>query len=291
MDHVLSKEESEEYADYILDIPWLGYDHEPSQAVGDFEDYAIQRDWSSEQLQHLKEGRLRNIDTTGLKPFLQSWFSFGLCEIALGTSLFKDAFLVVKDAKVCYTSEPLRQILQTLQTRFENTPREDPPKTQLLERLIKVLGSASVWARMLSDKILFLRANPDFSDQTYEGILRLFTLTGRALEHAAIALCRFVDGSFRSRLQNSWTQIPANTERLRNRLVARDWCPYVMTILSPFHQVAAEYAAIVGPPSTRFLHKSCSVHGCVRHNIDASTYKPTHVQPDCQCAFVRPKSG
>ncbi|EXJ55917.1 hypothetical protein A1O7_08848 [Cladophialophora yegresii CBS 114405] len=287
MDYVLSKEELEEFQHNIPEIPWLGYDHRPSE-VGEFDDYALQRGWSREKLYDLKEGRLGNLEQEGLKAFLQSWFSIGLYEMALRRSLDKDVFIVQRESAHFFTNEPLRQIFKDLREHFENLPRDDPHKIQVLEHLVHVLASASVWSRMLGEPQLFVNVNPDFCDETYERIMRLFTLSGVALQYMGEVLATFVQGSFRGRLQNPWIPIDAYQRSLAERLVRRGWCPYVRTMLSPVNITVAEYAAIVGPPVTRFTHDLCSAHGCVRHNIDESTYKPRHIRSGCQCAFVRP---
>ncbi|ETI21474.1 hypothetical protein G647_07821 [Cladophialophora carrionii CBS 160.54] len=287
MDHVLSKEELEEFHHHIPEIPWLGYDHRPSE-LGDFDDYALQRGWSRERLFHLKEGRLGDLEKEGLKAFLQSWFSIGLYEMALSRSLDKDGFIVQRDSSLFFSSEPLRQLFKDLREEFQNLPRDDPHKIQMLEHLVRVLTSASVWSRMLGEPQLFINVNADFCDDTYESIMRLFTLSGVAVQYMGEVLANFVQGSFRGRLQSPWIPIDAYQRALAERLVKRGWCPYVKTMLSPVNIIVAEYAAIVGPPATRFTHNSCSADGCVRHNIDESTYKPRHIRSGCQCPFVRP---
>lgn len=289
MNHILSTEELEQYGDYIPEMVWLGYDHKPSE-IGDFENDALQPGWSREQLLELKEGRLQKVDTNGLKPFLQSWFSIGLYEMALGKGLERDGFVTSgrNSGILSFTSEPLRQLLADLCAKLQELPSNDGSKVETLERLVRVLASASVWNRMLTDPELFIRANPEFCDETYHNVMQLLVLSAVALEYIANYLAEFAQGNFRPRLQNAWQQTDRNKNHLQQKLVKRGWCPYIQLMLSPFNILVSEYAAIVGPPSTRFAHNSCSTHRCVRHNIDDRTYKPIHIREGCQCTSVRP---
>lgn len=287
MEHVLTQEELLEFSDHVPEIPWLGYVHTPSQ-IGDFDDYALQRGWSPEELHELKKGRFGIVDQNGLKPFLQSWFSIGLCEMVLGKGVDKEAFITIRGSKQMYTSASLAHIIRDLLTEFLKLPRSDQGKAQMLERFVRVLASASLCYHMFDDAQLYQGAVRTFYDDTYREIMRLFALTGTALQYAAHYLSASADGNFQPRLQNKWNHTFANQEALEGRLVRRGWCPFIRTILRPFHTIVAEYAAIVGPPATRSAHGSCSPRGCVRHNIDESTYETAHVKPECRCQFVIP---
>lgn len=295
MDHILSAEEVDKYGNYVPEIPWLGYDHQPSQDLLNFEDYALHRGWSQENLVHLKEGRLEWFDKASLKPFLQSWFSIGLLEAVLGKGLEKDNFITSKGSSTFFTSEPLRQIAADLEAQFNNATTEDPSKTVTLARFICILGPASVWHRMLDDVHLFVIPNSDFCDETYHAIMRMFILLGTSLQYTgeqlAVSLSadRVISARYKAQLSNPWFPSPTWQESLRDRMAKRGWCPYIGTVLSSFNSLVIEYAAVIGPPATHFDHHSCSPTECVRHNIDASTYRPLHTMPDCQCPFVRPR--
>lgn len=289
MDHVLSHDELEEYREFVPEIPWLGYDHKPSTVVGAFDDYALQRGWSEHELTDLKEGRLEGLPQHSLKAFLQSWFSIGLWEAALGKSLAKDAFIVSTHNKRRFTSEPLKRIISDLETQFKGASKEDRTNTETLERFKRVLQAASLWNRMLSEPRLFVSPNADFCDQRYHhSVMRLFTLLGVTLQYTVQHLARWVSGNHQDQLQYQWFLTHELQESRRRRMAQRGWCPYIISMLSPLNQMVAEYAAIVGPPSTYFDHRSCSAAGCSRHNVDETTYRPLHIQADCQCPFVRP---
>ncbi|KAK4934520.1 hypothetical protein LTR10_024237 [Elasticomyces elasticus] len=294
MDHILSTDELDAYGQYIPEIPWLGYDHRPSQDLSAFEDYALQRGWSQGSLIELKEGRLAGLDQGSLKPFLQSWFSIGLCEAALGRGLDRDSFIVSQGPNAVFTSKSLRQIAVDLDSKFENAPGDDS-NNAILGRFARILNAASLWNRMLTDPQLFINANLGFCDETYHSIMRMFTLLGTSLQYTGQYLARWssadnvVGGKCKARLQNHWWLTPTMQESLQERMTQRGWCPYVRTMLNPFDNLVAEYAAVVGPPATHFDHHSCSAAECVRHNIEESTYKPLHAMPNCQCQFVRPR--
>ncbi|KAL2429725.1 hypothetical protein ABEF95_003670 [Exophiala dermatitidis] len=290
MDHVLTREELEDYGVFIPEIPWLGYNHEPSTAADTFDDYALQRGWSPDELLDLKEGRLASLQKQGVKHFLQSWFSIGLWEAALGRSLEKDMFVVSAETEsgVKFSSKVLKSMVAELVRHFSTAGDVETSKTEIMERLKRALAAASLWNRMLSEPQLFINANPDFCDETFHSIMRLFTLLGVTLQYTADYLAAWVTPGFRSQLQNPWRFTMAVQDQLTGRMLQRGWCPYIQTMLSPFNLILQEYAAIVGPPATRFRHDACSAAGCVRHNIDESTYKPLHTRPDCQCPWVRP---
>ncbi|KIX08520.1 uncharacterized protein Z518_03176 [Rhinocladiella mackenziei CBS 650.93] len=288
MDHILSADEKEKFDEFIPKIPWLGFDHTPSEHLGTFDDYALQRGWSREKLLDLKEGRLGGLEKEFLKPFLQSWFSIGLWEAALGKGLEKDDFVVSKSSKLVFTSESLRQIIKNLETSFKSTSKDDPSKVSILSRFNHVLRAARMWNRMLGETQLFIKPNLEFCDETYHSVMRMFALLGVTLQYTGEFLAIWVSVNFRTPLQYHWSFTYDVEQTLRERMVKCGWCPYIRTMLSPFNVIVAEYAAVIGPSSTYFSHHSCSAAECVRHNIDEGTYKPLHTHPDCQCSFVRP---
>ncbi|EXJ78486.1 hypothetical protein A1O1_08886 [Capronia coronata CBS 617.96] len=288
MDHILSEDDLEEYEAIIPAIPWLGYDHKPSETTHSFDDYALQRGWSAERLTDLKEGRVTAMQQTSLKPFLQSWFSIGLWEAALGKGLEKDSFIKSRNSELMFSSEALQLIVKNLVAYFSIAAEDHSGKVEILKRLMHVLKAASLWNRMLSETQLFIKPNPDFCDDTFHAVMRIFTLLGVTLQYTAEHLAMWVRVPFRSQLQNPWRFTDAWEQRLKERMVERGWCPYIQTMLSPFNVTVQEYAAIIGPPWTRFRHDACSAASCVRHNIDESSYRPLHTRPDCQCAWVRP---
>ncbi|EXJ84225.1 hypothetical protein A1O3_04892 [Capronia epimyces CBS 606.96] len=288
MDHVLSKEDVKEYDAFIPAIPWLGYDHKPSETVGTFDDYALQRGWTPDNLLDLKEGRLQVIQQNSVKPFLQSWFSIGLWEAALGRGLEKDDFIAWRDSKAMFSSEKLKPMVRDLVEYFIHAAEDDSVKVEITMRLKRVLKAASLWNRMMSETQLFINANPDFCDETFHTVMRMFTILGVTLQYTAEHLAEWGPVGFRAQVQNPWRFTLALQQRLKERMIGRGWCPYIQTMLSPFNVIVQEYAAIVGPPSTRFRHDACSAAGCVRHNIDDSAYKPLHTRPDCRCGWVRP---
>jgi hypothetical protein len=289
MDHVFSEEELQRYGEHMPDIPWLGYDHQPSEPGDYFEDYALHRGWSQQQLHWLKDGKLGNLDTDKLKPFLQSWFSIGLYETALGKSLSKDAFISRGNSveSASFTSEPLRHLLQDWAISLEHSSVLNEP-VQSMERIIRVLTAASTWNRMISDPTLFIQVNQQFCDEQYHSVMRLSVLSGMALQTTADHLAVAVEGDFRPRLQKVWLQTNHNEHLLHGRLIQRGWCPYVQSVLLPYGTLMTEYAAVIGPPLTLFAHDACSPEACVRHNIDEITYKTTHIQDNCECEFLQP---
>lgn len=288
MDHILSEGELNEYGAFIPEIPWLGYEHKPSETLRSFDDYALQRGWSAESLQDLKEGKLERLQQESIKPFLQSWFSIGLWEAALGRGLEKDRFVTLKDSEAMFTSAPLRSIVDNLVQVFSTAAEDESGKVAVLERLKHVLKAASLWNRMLSEPSLFVKPNAEFCDETFHTVIRMFTLLGVTLQYTAEHLAVRATVGFRSQLQNPWRFPLAVQQRLTERMLERGWCPYIRTALSPFNVIVQEYAAIIGPLATHFRHQECSATSCVRHNIDEKSYRPLHTQPDCDCEWVRP---
>ena len=141
---------------------------------------------------------------------------------------------------------------------------------------------------MLGEPQLSQIANPDFCDRTYEDIMRLLRLTGVAFQYIGEELATYVDKSFRGRMQNPWVPVYTNEQSLHRRMVEHGWCPIIRTVMTSNKTNFVEYAAIVGPPSMRLTHDSCSANGCVPNNIDESTYEHIHVRQNCQCTFLRP---
>ncbi|KAI1610992.1 hypothetical protein EDD36DRAFT_476710 [Exophiala viscosa] len=292
MDHILSTDEVDRYGTCIPEIPWLGYDHRPSQAFFDFDDYALQRGWSQKSLLDLKEGRLKELDQDSVKPFLQSWFSIGLCEAVLGRGLEKDSFIALKGPSTLFTSAPLRQFAADLEAKLMEGDDSDK---EILERFIRILGAACLWNHKLANLELLNKENSDFCDKTYHSIMRMFNLLGLFLQGTGAYLAMYlpadsvVIGRYRSRLEMHWWCTNATQDGQAERMAQRGWCPYVRTMLGPFTHLVNEYAAIIGPPETHMGHRSCSPIECIRHNIDESTYKTLHTTPDCECQFVKPR--
>jgi len=135
----------------------------------------------------------------------------------------------------------------------------------------------------------------EICDETYHSIMRMFTLVGTSLQYTGQHLAKYssvhnvIAGKHQAQLQNHWFLNPKLHDSLTERMTKRGWCPYIRTMLSPFNSLVTEYAAVIGPPATRFDHHSCSPTECVRHNVDVGAYKTVHTTPDCQCQSVRPR--
>ncbi|EXJ59004.1 hypothetical protein A1O7_06435 [Cladophialophora yegresii CBS 114405] len=214
--------------------------------------------------------------------FIQSWLYFGLLEAICGRAI-SVSYLTRPDtdSRNWMYSRNLGVLLAAWRRAL------DAVDDEVREAILHEARDCATLASTILHEILKESTKSDFRE------LRTLILEVEpclsALHEAIVA---FVERELRMEVRSfgSIEAEPFEAPRSYSEsLVAKGWCRFVVAsaevAMSPSLLrcvAAANFEESAGG------HEHCTAEQCRRNHVELSTYKPLHIAPDCQCAFVKP---
>jgi hypothetical protein len=283
MEHLLDKEDLELLQDSILDVPWLGFDHDRVHEydVVPFEQYPVVRGWSREELERIRKGNALSRDATSTLAMLQSWLFFGFLESAC-RERFSLADYVVTEKKLLKTGF-LREYFRDKAAELRATT--ESKALPFLNALKRSQEEASNWVAMLN--LVYDRKEGILNADELAPITRTATLLGEMLYHfeeISATNCK----TWLVHESPPWNYSRLNESKLLERLQTRGWCPSTYDFLVRGNISVIEFTSLTESTDIRVgRHQDCSRTECYAHNIETGLYQTSHLNTECRCEFVR----
>ncbi|KAI5837083.1 hypothetical protein DFP73DRAFT_601385 [Morchella snyderi] len=284
---------------------WFNFHQHESVPLTNFHDYPSERGWDLNRIwlgelgaAHSSLNGLSSREiSSSVAALLQSWLYLGLLEAALRKRV------PVKNVTIEHTGSTPKLFSLRLGIYFRtwNTQArimlKDPSKQEQWNRsVVDALIEAHSWVTRLSrfhrppENCLITgkikRKFPEFADQICGSLPAIIRLA-EAIDCGRRRVFRFSHADVYPGL--AWVCPDGAAGARRLRLQSRHWCPFMISMLelttceSVMDWIDSTQKEYPSPD-----HTACTQSACSRNNVNTSTYKTEHVNPQCVCRFIAP---
>ena len=215
----------------------------------------------------------------------QSFFTFGLLEAVMEVSIAESTLLRTNgDGKIVMTCANLPTLLRDWRHRIRQLGDGDRCR-EWASRVDTALKHAY---GLLHLEVMHPAYSAFFrSGLPAEDITAIFHVIASIAE--AVTSSRRIFPSSSVSPGHSWTFMMDLYNLVRREMVARGWCPFIVTVLS-------DSVCMLGYASTQqpYIrdsangHDKCTERACAIHMIDPTTYRNKHATPACRCPRLKP---
>ncbi|KAF2733325.1 hypothetical protein EJ04DRAFT_605798 [Polyplosphaeria fusca] len=298
MDHIRSLERFRINHAPLVQIPWLGYDHE-THPICAFGAWPQCRGWNASSI-----STLSNLDDINPKlaisiAMLQAWLFVGFLEDLFERRIKKSEFVIQTRKRALVSTKLLLELFEEWSLKVEEmSDGEREGRAKHSEGLLKEL---QFWCFKLSSldhpslNEVPWETRPDYERRVIKqgevesdigAITRLATLIGEAVNTLKARL----NTGGRINTSTGFVGAYSNYEqkRLVSQLMRAGWCPFMARVLFTYRYTIAEFAAFWPEKGKGERHAACTPRLCRGYNVEPGSYQPKHKPLTCACPYIIP---
>ena len=283
MEHLLNDQDYADLKHEIVDIPWLGFDHDATKQYDTviMQSYPLLRGWSQDRL-HALESESTPLSSPDDLAMFQSWLFFGVWEAFLTRHLASKDFVFETPNGPVIRTRRLRGVIGYAESLISKFDLKD--KEQWAGLLRHALDIAQYW----NHKLVALRTPVSKIKANFDAVVQLTATCGETLKD----LIRIFPNEIRDRMPHYsfWLDGSRGEGTLHKRLEAKGWCRSLFGyLIDDTGLCTAQYATLLNANNASPMHhRSCSYNGCFARRVDPRNHSTRHTKDSCRCDFRKP---